>query len=361
MTENTARTDDGTRVVAMPSRPRRRRRVAALLLGSTIVGLVLVECGFRVWGPRPVKPRRIEPGVPFVVRPGNRLEYIPNSQFASIYDPSADTREYFGPSGRIEYSINEFGFRGPAPSVRKPTGVLRIACLGDSFTFGEGVRYEDTWPVVLSRRLNESGGLDAQRVETLNVGVQGYGLLDCLMWYGVRIEKFDPDVVILAFFMNDLMDTRETIRINDEIHRDTPQSGLAKYSAVMAYFQRRSRARRLQDEFFRSIRDSFDAQGRERLSQALGGFKDYTQQRNVRLVVAVFPVLWGLDGGYPLSAQHKIVDSVCEKAHIEHIDLLDVYKGDRAQAQWVHPTDQHPNEIAQRKAANAIADFLRRN
>lgn len=326
---------------------------------AILLGLLLIEAGFRMWGPKPIAPRRIEPGVPFVMRAGGRLEYIPGKAFASIYDPSADARGYFGKTGRIEYSINLFGFRGPAPTVKKPPGVVRIACLGDSFTFGEGVRYEDTWPAVLATQLNKSGFNGAKRVETINAGIQGYGLLDELLWYGVRIEKFDPDIVVLAFFMNDLMDTKQTIQINDTMNRQAPKTGLAKYSAVAAYFQHEARARRLQKVFFQSIRNSFDAAGRSTLNEALAGFREYTSKHGVRLVVVVFPVLWGLDGDYPLRAQHEMVAAVCDKAGIEHIDLLDVYKGRHAETLWVHPTDQHPNEIAQRLAAEAIARQLR--
>lgn len=324
-----------------------------------MVGMFLVEAGFRVWGPTPIRPRRIEPGVPFIARPGNRLEYLPGSTFASVYDPSADARRYLGPTGRIDYVINEYGFRGPAPSVRKPDGVVRIACMGDSFTFGEGVRYEDTWPAVLGRRLNDSRPEGVKAYETLNAGVQGYGLLDCLLWYGIRIEKFDPDVVVLAFFMNDLMETKETIRINDEMHRPDAVTGLARYSAVAAHLQRRRHGEQLQEAFLQSIRDSFDAAGCKTLNDALLGLHDYAQERGVRVVVVVFPVLWGLNANYPLAEQHGLVAAACIRAGIEHIDLLDVYGGKHADALWVHPTDQHPNEIAQRQAADAIFNLLR--
>ncbi|HPF37311.1 MAG TPA: SGNH/GDSL hydrolase family protein [Phycisphaerae bacterium] len=318
----------------------------------------MIEIGFRVLGPAPIQPRRIEPGVPFVARPGNRLEYQPGAKFASIYDPAADSRGYFGPTGRVEYSINEFGFRGPAPEIPKPPGVVRIACLGDSFTFGEGVRDEDTWPAVLAARLNSARPAGVASYDVINAGVQGYGLVDELLWYGLRIEKLNPDIVVLAFFMNDLAPTHETIRINDEMHRPESATGLARFSAVADWFQRRRRAERLQERYFQSIRESFSAAGRETLDQALSGFKSYADERGVRLLVVVFPVLWGLDANYPLREQHAIVSRVCDKSGIQHIDLLDVFTGTRAESLWVHPTDQHPNEIAQRRAAAVVSDAI---
>lgn len=328
------------------------------MVASVLAGIAIIELGFRIWGPGAIAPRRIDPGVPFVVRPGGRLEYLPNTEFASIYDPAADPRGYFDGTGRITYAINAYGFRGPAPAMPKPPGVVRIACLGDSFTFGEGVRYEDTWPSVLAKRLNEEGLAGADRVDAINAGVQGYGLLDCLLWYGIRIEKFDPDIIVLAFFMNDLMDTKETIRINDAMHREEIVTGLARYSKVADWIQHRRRATRLQEQYFASIRASFDATGRETLNEAFAGFQGYASQSGVRFVVVVFPVLWGLDGDYPLRPEHEMVAQACRAAGAEHIDLLDVFQGERSESLWVHATDQHPNEIAQSRAAEAIANQL---
>ncbi len=338
--------------------PRRGRRLIVLLL-SLFVGASLIEVGFRCWGPQPLSPRRIEPGVPFRVMSGGRLEYLPNSNFASIYDPAGDARGYFGESGRIDYSINTYGFRGPAPEMSKTEGVVRIACLGDSFTFGEGVRYEDAWPAVLGTELTSIPLEGYNGAESLNAGIQGNGLLDYLMWYGTRIEPLDPDIVVLCFFMNDLMETKETIQINDQMHREAAMTGLGRYSAVMAFFEQRRRAEQLQASLFQSVRKSFNDEGRETLREALSGLEDYSNERGFRLLVVVFPMLWGLDSDYPLVDQHDIVNDACTRAGVEHVDLLNVFQGDRAESLWVHPTDQHPNEIAHRRAAQAIAERLR--
>lgn len=357
---NPTRADASTIAEASSARrPRRRGRKLILLLLSLFVGATLIEAGFRWLGPQPLRPRRIEPGVPFLVKAGGRLEYVPNSNFASIYDPAADPRGYFGESGRIDYSINAYGFRGPAPTTPKAEGVVRIACLGDSFTFGEGVRYEDAWPAVLGRELAGQPLEGYSGAESLNAGIQGNGLLDYLMWYGTRIEPLDPDIVVLCFFMNDLMETNETIQINDQMHREAELTFLGRYSAVMAFVEQRRRAEQLQASLFQSIRKSFDDDGRKTLRAALAGLEDYSNEQGFRLLVVVFPMLWGLDGDYPLVDQHAIFEDACIQAGVEHVDLLGVFKGDRAESLWVHPTDQHPNEIAHRRAAQAIAQRLR--
>ena len=59
-------------------------------------------------------------------------------------------------SGELE-RVNAAGFRGPQRSREKPPGVLRIATLGDSSTFGYGVPYADTFSAQLETRLNAAG------------------------------------------------------------------------------------------------------------------------------------------------------------------------------------------------------------
>jgi hypothetical protein len=75
---------------------------------------------------------------PFVRAPDGFYGYRPGASFSHIYDASADRRGYFTPQSRIDYRINNLGFRGGDISIEKPRGVRRILCLGDSITFGEG-------------------------------------------------------------------------------------------------------------------------------------------------------------------------------------------------------------------------------
>lgn len=322
------------------------------------MGIIAIEFGFRLFAPTIYTPRRIEPGVPFVTLPNGHLEYMPDTTFASIYDPAGDERGYFGTNGRIEYRINKFGFRGPALARRKSPGTLRIACLGDSFTFGEGVRYEDTWPAVLGVRLDSAPPTGYKHAETINAGVQGYGLSNCLLAFGLRVEPFNPDIVVLAVFMNDLMDTGETIRLNDDAQRNIELTGIARYSAIAAFFERRNAATARQQTFFNAVRASFDETGRTTLRESLNGMEAYSHERGFRLVVVVWPVLWGLDGAYPFADLHSFISKSCDQSGIDCVDLLDTFRGKPAASLWVHPTDQHPNEIAHRMAAEAIAEHL---
>ncbi len=96
------------------------------------------------------------------------------------------------------WEINSEGYRGPAAGSRSRTGI-RIAALGDSFTFGYGVEEAEAWPRWLEEILDE--------VEVLNLGVGGYGTWQEAAWLEDRWDRIRPDVAVIAFYPgNDLAD-----------------------------------------------------------------------------------------------------------------------------------------------------------
>jgi lysophospholipase L1-like esterase len=74
--------------------------------------------------------------------------------------------------------------------------------LGDSFTVGYEVSQEQTFAAVLEDRLRTQG----LPVEVLNAGVSGFGNAEAAVYLERELLRYEPDVVILAFFGNDLFD-----------------------------------------------------------------------------------------------------------------------------------------------------------
>jgi lysophospholipase L1-like esterase len=102
----------------------------------------------------------------------------------------------------IHVKTNHAGFRSDREySKPKPPGTLRILGLGDSFTLGFGVEYEQTWGYLLAQRL--SARLD-RPVEFINTGVGGYNTVNEVALLVDRGLDFDPDLVILFWCGNDV-------------------------------------------------------------------------------------------------------------------------------------------------------------
>jgi hypothetical protein len=99
----------------------------------------------------------------------------------------------------ISISINAQGLRGPdvAPSA---AGRYRIIALGDSFTFGQGVEYDQAWPELLARRAGPS-------VQVINAGWSASSPLGYERYLAARGLAFDPDLILVAVFVgNDVVD-----------------------------------------------------------------------------------------------------------------------------------------------------------
>jgi hypothetical protein len=71
-------------------------------------------------------------------------------------------------------NINSHGLRDEEFSLAKPADRFRILALGDSFTYGHGVRSEETYVKQLEAMLNHKLGNRGIRYEVLNAGVPGY-------------------------------------------------------------------------------------------------------------------------------------------------------------------------------------------
>jgi len=82
---------------------------------------------------------------------------IPDKRYGFLHRKSFEQQVRYGHTNVTwKVSINSLGFRGPELDLDTP-GVLRVLLLGDSFTFGYGVEYEQTFGNRLEQNLSEAG------------------------------------------------------------------------------------------------------------------------------------------------------------------------------------------------------------
>jgi len=87
---------------------------------------------------------------------------------------------------------------------------VNVAIFGDSFTFGQGVADEDTFPARLERSLLNAG----MSAGVLNFGVAGHSLEMEVAHLAERMEVVHPQIVILAFPSMDLDPRRARNRVD---------------------------------------------------------------------------------------------------------------------------------------------------
>jgi hypothetical protein len=103
---------------------------------------------------------------------------------------ASEDQLYFSSAEGIRSRTKGFSF------AQEPAS-CRIAILGDSFTFGKEVSFEETWGHQLELALG-------QRCQVLNFGVPGYGVDQMYLRYRKDVRAWNPDVVIFAFIDNDV-------------------------------------------------------------------------------------------------------------------------------------------------------------
>jgi lysophospholipase L1-like esterase len=102
-------------------------------------------------------------------------------------------------------TINSQGLRAEKEYVLEPpSGVTRIVMLGDSFTFGIGANYAETYPAKLEQLLAASFG--ANRFEVINAGVGGTGTGEQARQFDLWVKQFHPRIVVLTAISNDVDD-----------------------------------------------------------------------------------------------------------------------------------------------------------
>jgi lysophospholipase L1-like esterase len=160
-----------------------------LALGAVAATFLALEIAVRVAMPQDLAffdgsaiKRRSE-------RPGLRYELVPGGYAAS----------YVG----VPVSVNRLGLRDREIAVPKAAGTVRILGVGDSVTFGYGVRLEDTYLKVLERRLPHAARGGA-RYEAVNAGIEECGL--DAYYHAVRTlgPLLQPDLVLVGIVLNDV-------------------------------------------------------------------------------------------------------------------------------------------------------------
>jgi hypothetical protein len=177
----------------MSSGPRAKRRIPtvlaslALLVTSAILSALLLEFAVRLVIGEQVKFPRHVVGAPWGLR---------------YNEPNAVYR-HKSPDVTVWFRINSQGMRADRDyPYEKPAGTKRIISLGDSYTVGFEVDVEETFSSVLERELNAR----SHRVEVLNAGVSGFSTAEQYLYLERELWKYDPDMILVSFFVNDLVD-----------------------------------------------------------------------------------------------------------------------------------------------------------
>lgn len=310
-------------------------------LASILIVLCSAEMIMRIawemggWVKRPIYRRSQNPYL--------RYELLPNAE-----------------SGTIK--INSDGFRGPECPVLKPAGTFRIIMLGDSETLSVMLPQNNTLAQQLEDTLNR--GCARLRYEVLNFGVEGYNTFQELEQLKTKGLKYEPDLVILNYVLND------------------PEPGeyyfnktfLMRHSALVRYFNYRIKKGLIKRErkklkigtevehFYYLHQPKYFS----RVKDAILEMADISKAKGKKLIVLIFPassiMVRDFKEDYPYKPLHTLLKGIASD-NIIFIDLIEEFSRLNMSPQQVSINYQydesHKNAAALKVAAGYIYGILK--
>jgi lysophospholipase L1-like esterase len=265
----------------------------------------------------------------------------------------------------IEVRYNSLRFRDADPAPKRP-GSVRVLVLGDSFAEGQGVKQDDTLARELDRLLAERA---PGRFEVRAAVRRGLDFPELSEAFESALGAYEPDLVVYMLTLNDAVQppefhARQTY-MNDWIldRQQLPDHANVKASPwlrSLAYLRSQLeslRVGRATTAWYLEMWSDANPGWRE-TQERIRAMQRRLAERGGRLLVAPWPLLVGLDSGYPFLPAHAEIERFCLTAGIAHHELLAAFRGRRDAELWVHPVDHHPNEAAQRLAAESVAPLV---
>jgi lysophospholipase L1-like esterase len=332
---------------------------------STLVLLFLIEMVLRVTEVVPARTLEYASPELWRVNPG---PLVPGQSFTDRFKRSLPFR----------VSVNNLGFRGRDLPLVKRQGVLRVLCLGDSYTFGAYVDDAETWPAQLEVALEEK--LSGRDVEAVNAGISGFTIVDELSFLKEHGLELEPDVVVMGFVLNDLADLTRRVSSREMLKRASlensawplgPIKARLRQSAIYnALFVLKAHLRRstgadptIQEVDIRHLlRPDYDQTTLDLFKEYRGflaEMKGILDQRRIPLVLMVFPYWEQVSQDATDQAQQHL-SAMARSLGIAYLDLLPSYRGhDPRGRKFFHmPWDHHPSARGYRRASRDLAGLL---
>jgi len=319
-------------------RGRRWLRWAAIVLLTTVAALLALEALCRLLGYREMERFRTDPVLGFALHPDQVVQDL------TTLHP---------------VRINGLGLRGDAP----PDAPVhwRVACFGDSVTFGRGVLDHQAYPALLQTSL--SSAHRDRSIDVRNLGVPGYGLVHARAWLEHDWAAFPAQVLIVAQTWNNHWlpgDPDALAALADEIDGGLRVRNALKRTALFHWAMRSWLSLGL-FPLYDAARDRvYGAQLPQ--AEALDAFEDnldriveLAAERSAFVVLLRLPPDAGFDAAF---LQRGAALAAARPDDVVVLDMGPAFDEAGPAEIWIAPFDPHPNADGHRLIARAIEDVL---
>jgi lysophospholipase L1-like esterase len=273
---------------------------------------------------------------------------------------TADNTSYFARrwNAENEGGRNSLGFREREVTA-KTDDIYRIAVVGDSLTYGQGLRLEDRFTERLDLALGDA-------VEVLNFGVPGanYDRLREIM--ATAIDTAAPDVVILQWFINDVEPPDErsprALNLAGPLHRFVQPRSALYFLANRGFTQMQHDLGLVPSwpDYYDRFANPADGEPAVAARQRLEAVLDVAATACVAHGIALWPSMTDRETGFMThDALFARVLEVCDARKLPCLDLRPALRTLPADAALVVSTyDAHPSALANYAVAEAMRQWL---
>lgn len=326
---------------------------SALLITSLIVGMGLAEIGLRFFGYAGA-PQSIIGNIRMVDDSVLNWRFVPNSV---VQD------------GRITYRYNDAGFRDVNHSVRKPADIARVLVIGDSVTEGSGVEQDQIFTHYVQNFLGS-------RYEVINLGMSGLNTPQEVHLLEMEGLKYEPDVVVLNFVLNDC-DFYSELRAAERFQNqqdakvgllgdmviDPRVKRLLKSSALIYFLKNRIEyikgrvTGKEETNYYTALWQNPEC--RKRVVAGFDHLRSLQQEYGFAVHVVVWPLVMDFER-YEFSDIHSSIMEMANQRGFQFLDLRPTYGTKPYRELQVTAEDNvHPNGEGHRLAAQAYVDWSR--
>jgi hypothetical protein len=256
--------------------------------------------------------------------------------------------------------FNSLGYRDYEPTPDDPNNPLtRIAIVGDSFAVGHGLNNkDDSFPQMLERDLGEGYDVNLIAQSGWDSDVEEFHLDN---------YPYRPNVVILSYYLNDidyLLTAPETNPDENFTFIDDPvlSSFIRDWFFVPNYIYYNLLQFTSSQRNSSFVNDLIGAHMNDAVwnqqAMQLDSFINWTRNNNARLIVLLWPNLAGIDLSIPALER---ITAFFEEHGVQVIDMSDTLRPYPVLEMIVNRFDTHPGVLAQRLAADSLAEAIRAN
>ena len=249
------------------------------------------------------------------------------------------------------------------------TNVLRFAVVGDSFSWAQGVQFNDRYANRLEELLNLRAGMPPAEVRV-------YAECGTSTFQQIRLVeqalKEKAQFVILGICVNDMEDWTNPKELQHWRSRllpfipPRPVARVLRCSRALTWLYTELQLMGAHKAEFRYYRHIYDPSysGVKRFRESMQIINDKCREAHAVFIPMIWPLLSDdlNEGRYPFEYAHAAIRARCEELHIPCLDLLPAFRhAEPNRLQVIPELDPHPNEIAHRMAAEALLRFLLEN